>query len=64
VRDFGGRIVAAVNVSARKFRFGDRLVEAGARVCADDLSATIGFDRAPLSSSRGRRARSPNAAPI
>ncbi len=48
VRDFGGRIVAAVNVSAPKFRFGDRLVEAGehVRAAADDLSATIGFDPA------------------
>jgi DNA-binding IclR family transcriptional regulator len=67
VRDVGGRIVAAVNVSAPKFRFGDRLVEAGehVRAAADDLSATIGFDPAasilepwPSSSS------SPNAARI
>ena len=46
VRDFAGRIVAAVNVSAPTFRFGDRLEEAGAQVrsAAADLSGALGFD--------------------
>jgi len=46
VRDFAGRIVAAVNVSAPKFRFEDRLDEAGERVhaAAADLSRAVGFD--------------------
>jgi DNA-binding IclR family transcriptional regulator len=46
VRDFAGRIVAAVNVSAPKFRFVDRLDEAGERVraAATDLSRALGFD--------------------
>jgi IclR family KDG regulon transcriptional repressor len=44
VRDFSGRIVAAVNLSAPKFRFGDRLPEAGAAVrhAAAQLSQTLG----------------------
>jgi IclR family KDG regulon transcriptional repressor len=54
VRDFRGRIVAAVNVSAPKFRFGARLEEAGARVrtVADDLSRDLGCD--PYRSMLGR----------
>jgi IclR family transcriptional regulator, KDG regulon repressor len=40
VRDFRGRIVAAINVSGPKFRLGDRLEAAGADVrrAADELS--------------------------
>jgi IclR family KDG regulon transcriptional repressor len=44
VRDFTGRIVAALNVSGPKFRFGERLRSAGAEVvaAADELSASLG----------------------
>lgn len=51
VRDGAGRIVAAVNVSAPKFRFGERLHEAGTALmtAAQDLGAT-------LSGSQGRAA--------
>lgn len=46
VRDFRGRIVAALNVSAPKFRLGPRLHEAGraVRAAAEDLSARVGGD--------------------
>lgn len=46
VRDFGGRIVAALNVSAPKFRFAKNLQRAGeqVRAAADELSATLGWD--------------------
>jgi IclR family KDG regulon transcriptional repressor len=49
IRDAAGRIVAALNVSAPRFRFDDRLEEAAARVleAAGVLSAAIG-GRAPL----------------
>jgi len=45
VRDFRGRIVAALNVSGPKFRFGDRLEEAGAEAAeaAETLSARLGW---------------------
>jgi IclR family transcriptional regulator, KDG regulon repressor len=45
VRDFRGRIVAALNVSAPKFRLGDRLEEAGAEAAraADALSDRLGW---------------------
>jgi IclR family KDG regulon transcriptional repressor len=45
VRDFRGRIVAAVNISAPKFRFIDRVAEAGnaVRAVADDLSRSLGW---------------------
>ncbi len=45
VRDFDGRIVAALNVSAPKFRFRARLEEAGAatRAAADELSRHLGW---------------------
>ena len=45
VRDFRGRIVAALNVSGPKFRLGDRLEEAGAAAAAaaETLSAQLGF---------------------
>ena len=45
VRDFRGRIVAALNVSGPKFRFGDRLEEAGAEAAeaAERLSALLGW---------------------
>ncbi|MDQ3424805.1 MAG: IclR family transcriptional regulator, partial [Actinomycetota bacterium] len=44
VRDFHGRIVAAVNVSAPKFRFGAQLEAAGEAVkaAADELSQRVG----------------------
>jgi IclR family transcriptional regulator, KDG regulon repressor len=43
VRDFRGRIVAALNVSAPTFRLGPRLEEAGeaVRAAAEDLSARV-----------------------
>ena len=48
VRDFRGRVVAAVNVSAPKFRFSHRLDEAGAHVreAADALSRELGWNSA------------------
>jgi DNA-binding IclR family transcriptional regulator len=47
VRDFRGRIVAALNVSAPKFRLDPRLGEAGAAVAdaAEELSALVGSPR-------------------
>jgi DNA-binding IclR family transcriptional regulator len=46
VRDFGGRIVAALNVSAPKFRFARQLPRAGLQVkdAADELSAALGWE--------------------
>lgn len=46
VRDFGGRIVAALNVSAPKFRFAKKLPRAGKHVkaAAAELSASLGWD--------------------
>ena len=43
VRDGAGRIVAALNVSAPKFRFGERVDEAGAALvaAAQELGATL-----------------------
>ena len=45
VRDFRGRIVAALNVSAPKFRLGRRLGAAGGevRAAADELSGRLGW---------------------
>ena len=45
VRDFRGRIVAALNVSAPAFRFAERLPAAGreVRAAADALSARLGW---------------------
>ncbi len=45
VRDFTSRVVAAVNVSAPKFRLGDRLDAAGVavKVVADELSRRLGW---------------------
>lgn len=45
VRDFRGLIVAALNVSAPKFRLGERLEAAGQEVkkTADELSTSLGF---------------------
>jgi IclR family transcriptional regulator, KDG regulon repressor len=44
IRDVAGRVVAALNVSAPRFRFDDRLEDAALRVveAADGLSAVIG----------------------
>lgn len=49
VRDFRGRIVAALNVSAPRFRFLDRVTEAGnaVRAVADDLSRSLGWQPGP-----------------
>ncbi|CAN5621004.1 IclR family transcriptional regulator [soil metagenome] len=46
VRDFRGLVVAALNVSAPKFRLGPRLVAAGEtiRSAADELSTQLGWD--------------------
>lgn len=52
VRDFRGRIVAALNVSAPKFRFAKKLPRAGKQVkaAADELSASLGWDEHALRS--------------
>ena len=44
IRDGAGRVIAALNVSAPRFRFDDRLERAALRVveAADELSAVIG----------------------
>ncbi len=44
VRDFSGRVIAAINVSAPKFRLGGRLQPTGelVRAAADRLSAALG----------------------
>ena len=49
VRDFRGRIVAALNVSAPKFRLGERLEAAAQEVksVADELSALLGWSSDP-----------------
>ena len=46
VRDFRGDVIAALNVSAPKFRLGERLVFAGhaIRAAAEELSAQLGWD--------------------
>jgi IclR family transcriptional regulator, KDG regulon repressor len=46
VRDFRGRIVAALNVSAPRFRLGRRLDAAGreVRAAADALSERLGWN--------------------
>jgi IclR family transcriptional regulator, KDG regulon repressor len=50
VRDFKGELVAALNVSAPKFRLGERLEEAGREVkrAADELSALLGWSSDPM----------------
>jgi DNA-binding IclR family transcriptional regulator len=49
VRDFRGQIVAALNVSAPKFRLGERLETAGKKVkrAADELSVLLGWSSDP-----------------
>jgi IclR family KDG regulon transcriptional repressor len=49
VRDFKGQLVAALNVSAPKFRLGGRLEGAGQEVkrAADELSALLGWSSDP-----------------
>jgi IclR family transcriptional regulator, KDG regulon repressor len=49
VRDFKGQLVAALNVSAPKFRLGGRLEAAGREVkrAADDLSTLLGWSADP-----------------
>jgi len=50
VRDFKGQLVAALNVSAPKFRLGERLQSAGEEVkrAADELSTLLGWSSDPL----------------
>ena len=45
-----GELVAALNISAPKFRLGERLEEAGREVkrAADELSALLGWSSDPL----------------
>ena len=64
VRDFRGHVVAAVNVSAPKFRFGERLEEAGehVRAVADELSHMLGWDASILARWQSSSS-SPNDAP-
>ncbi len=59
VRDFGGRIVAALNVSAPKFRFSKELGRAGAQVkaAADELSRALGWVAQRQCDTRGAAAR-------
>jgi DNA-binding IclR family transcriptional regulator len=49
VRDFRGRIVAALNVSAPKFRLDERLEDAGREIkrVADELSGLLGWSSDP-----------------
>ena len=59
VRDFRGGVIAALNVSAPKFRLGGRLPLAGQAIkaAADELSARLGWDSArPRSLAAGSRA--------
>jgi IclR family transcriptional regulator, KDG regulon repressor len=58
VRDFGGRIVAALNVSAPRFRFAKELPRAGrqVRAAAAELSTALGWD-ARRQDDHGRAAR-------
>jgi DNA-binding IclR family transcriptional regulator len=55
VRGMRGRIVAAVNVSAPRFRFASRVEEAGAatRRAAEQLSASLGAPQALRASAAG-----------
>jgi IclR family transcriptional regulator, KDG regulon repressor len=50
VRDFKGELLAALNISAPKFRLGRRLEGAGREVkkAADELSALLGWSSDPL----------------
>jgi DNA-binding IclR family transcriptional regulator len=49
IRDFRGRVIAAINISAPKARFGDRLDEAGRRTAraAAAVSALLGWEPRP-----------------
>ena len=57
VRDFRGRVIAAVNVSAPKFRFGERLPAGGEAVktAADELSRRLGWVDGDASGSEAPR---------
>lgn len=50
VRDFRGEVVAALNVSAPKFRMGNRLQTAGEQIkaAADEMSAQLGWTMSRL----------------
>jgi DNA-binding IclR family transcriptional regulator len=67
VRDFRGRVVAAVNVSAPKFRFAARLEEAGRQVRrgAEELSHMLGWEpaRASILGQWPSSSSSPSGAP-
>ena len=56
VRDFRGRIVAALNVSGPKFRLAGHLAEAGPAVAqaAGRVSAVLGWEGEPLAARAGR----------
>ena len=64
VRDFAGRVVAAVNVSAPKFRFDGRIDEASALIKsgADELSRALGWARSETERSPARRDQRPRPA--
>lgn len=51
IRDFRGRIAAAINVSGPSFRLGERLDEAGGvvKAAADDVSRQLGYVAAAVS---------------
>jgi IclR family transcriptional regulator, KDG regulon repressor len=55
IRDFSGRVVAAVNVSAPKFRLGRRLDATGqlVRSAGDRLSARLAYAASPLGLAEG-----------
>jgi DNA-binding IclR family transcriptional regulator len=67
IRDFRGQIVAAVNVSAPKFRFAARLEEAGeqVRAVAEELSHVLGWEpgRASILAQWQWSSSSPSGAP-
>ncbi|WP_254885930.1 IclR family transcriptional regulator [Streptomyces sp. NA02950] len=56
VRDFRGRVIAAINISAPKVRFGDRLDQAGrtTAVAAARVSALLGWEPRRPPSARTR----------
>ena len=54
VRAYHGRVIAAINVSGPKFRFGKRLAEAGVltRRAADELTAVLGGGGEPAGAAK------------
>lgn len=61
IRDFRGRIVAALNVSAPEFRFAQSLDQAGREIkeAADELSSRLGFSAAARSGAGAGKLRTP-----